>query len=358
MNRLLTAFATIALAGGVIAQDEPAPEAQPEPTLIEVAPAAVTFADAEMEKAAAMLTGTWVGTAPIDDANDDVMVMAVAPVVLDGVEHALYVELARSSELGTPFRQVIMQLYRYEDKLRLRTLEFKDAVYLPTLIGLAYATDRFPEFLPTDRFYATLDIELSATGDGFAGSTPYPYPTMESDAVQMSSSIQITPDTLVTGDTGFAADGSVLWGGDGSATTTFERSDDHVKIDRWSDDLVVIRFDDGEGEPVREGDTLAIHYTGYLTSGTTFDSSLPRDMPLEYKVPGRLIDGWLRATEDIKQGAVYRAIIPPELGYGSRGNPRIPANSTLLFDIECVYINRAEDEAEAEQAPAEQPTDE
>ncbi|MEO0629811.1 MAG: FKBP-type peptidyl-prolyl cis-trans isomerase, partial [Planctomycetota bacterium] len=66
----------------------------------------------------------------------------------------------------------------------------------------------------------------------------------------------------------------------------------------------------------------------------------------------RLIEGWLMGTEDIRQGGTRRLIIPSELGYGSRANPRIPANSTLIFDIEAIFIERAdqpgENPAEAE----------
>ncbi|MEO1511180.1 MAG: CpcT/CpeT family chromophore lyase, partial [Planctomycetota bacterium] len=221
----------------------------------------------------------------------------------------------------------------------------------------SHVPERFPETLTGDDVIATLDIDLVPTGSGFTGSTPYAYPTRTAGAVQMTSAITITNDQLITEDTGFAADGSVAWGGPDGAVT-FERAEGLVEVVRmeradWSHQFIQINYEAGEGDPPGEGDFLALHYTGYLTDGTSFDSSRTRGEPFRYRVPGRLIEGWLMGTEDIRQGGTRRLIIPSELGYGSRANPRIPANSTLIFDIEAIFIERADqpgenpDEAEA-----------
>ena len=347
MNRLMTAFATLAVAGGVLAQNDAAPQ-RAEPSVGAAPSVSVSWPDDEARKIADMLSGVWKSTDPIDDTNATV-VMSVAPVDFNGLDGTLYAEISRSDDLASPFRQVLMRFYRFEDTLRLRTLEFRGDVG-PVLAGMTHVPERFPETITAEDLIATLDINLEADGDGYSGSTPYAYPTSTAGAVQMTSSISISPNRLRTQDTGFGTDGSVVWGGPDGALT-FERADGLVDVIRlesenWSHQYIQINYSEGEGQPVQDGDFLALHYTGLLTNGTKFDSSRDRGEPFRYRVPGRLIEGWLMGTEDIREGAARRLIIPPELGYGSRANSAIPANSTLIFDVEAVYIERAEQTGE------------
>ena len=95
---------------------------------------------------------------------------------------------------------------------------------------------------------------------------------------------------------------------------------------------------DGEGPKPTRGATIAAHYTGKLVNGTVFDSSIPRKEPLRFPVGiGRVIRGWDEALMDMKKGEKRTLIIPPELGYGSRGAGRvIPPNAYLIFDVELV----------------------
>lgn len=91
----------------------------------------------------------------------------------------------------------------------------------------------------------------------------------------------------------------------------------------------------GTGKEVRAGDTVTIHYTGWLTdaAGTVFDSSVRRGQKAEFPL-GNLIKGWQEGIPGMKVGGVRRLRIPPELAYGARASPGIPANSTLVFEIE------------------------
>lgn len=85
-------------------------------------------------------------------------------------------------------------------------------------------------------------------------------------------------------------------------------------------------------------DTITVHYTGWLEDGTTFDSSVPRDEPLQQPLTG-LIEGWQEGLVGMKVGEKRRLIIPPELGYGEEGfPPTIPPGATLIFDIELISI--------------------
>lgn len=97
---------------------------------------------------------------------------------------------------------------------------------------------------------------------------------------------------------------------------------------------------EGAGDKaVKNGDTISVHYTGRLLNGTKFDSSLDRGVPFEFTVgAGRVIQGWEQGFIGAKVGEKRTLTIPAELGYGSRATGSIPANSTLIFDVEVISI--------------------
>lgn len=96
----------------------------------------------------------------------------------------------------------------------------------------------------------------------------------------------------------------------------------------------------GTGPEVKSGDTISIHYLGTLENGTKFDSSYDRKSPFETQIGvGQVIKGWDQGVVGMKVGGKRRLTIPPELGYGSQEIPGIiPANSTLIFEVELVKI--------------------
>jgi peptidylprolyl isomerase len=97
---------------------------------------------------------------------------------------------------------------------------------------------------------------------------------------------------------------------------------------------------EGTGDSPGPGATAVVHYTGWLTSGEKFDSSLDRGQPFSFPVgQGRVIKGWDEGVATMKIGGKRKLVIPPELGYGERGaGGVIPPGATLVFEVELLDI--------------------
>jgi FKBP-type peptidyl-prolyl cis-trans isomerase FkpA len=96
----------------------------------------------------------------------------------------------------------------------------------------------------------------------------------------------------------------------------------------------------GEGEAACAGQQVSVHYTGWLTDGTKFDSSKDRNDPFDFPLgAGHVIRGWDEGVQGMKVGGVRKLTIPPQLGYGARGaGGVIPPNATLVFEVELLKI--------------------
>ena len=108
-----------------------------------------------------------------------------------------------------------------------------------------------------------------------------------------------------------------------------------------ADELKIEILAEGTGPQPQPGQTVTVHYTGWLTNGTKFDSSKDRDQPFSFPLgKGKVIQGWEQGVAAMKQGSKVKLTIPPELGYGPHGaGGVIPPHATLVFEVELLGIS-------------------
>lgn len=97
----------------------------------------------------------------------------------------------------------------------------------------------------------------------------------------------------------------------------------------------------GDGDEAVAGNTVEVHYTGWLTDGTQFDSSHDRGQTFSFKLgAGQVIQGWDQGVAGMKVGGTRKLTIPPALGYGERGaGGVIPPGATLVFKVELISVS-------------------
>jgi peptidylprolyl isomerase len=97
----------------------------------------------------------------------------------------------------------------------------------------------------------------------------------------------------------------------------------------------------GTGQVPHQGQKVSVHYTGWLTNGTKFDSSLDRGQPFQFTLGAHeVIPGWDEGVATMKVGGKRKLVIPANLGYGQRGTPdgTIPPNATLVFEVQLLGV--------------------
>ncbi|RMH15865.1 MAG: FKBP-type peptidyl-prolyl cis-trans isomerase [Gammaproteobacteria bacterium] len=108
-----------------------------------------------------------------------------------------------------------------------------------------------------------------------------------------------------------------------------------------TDSLQIEELQVGTGDEAVAGKQVSVHYTGWLTDGSKFDSSVDRGQPFGFALgAGQVIQGWDQGVVGMKVGGKRRLTIPPHLGYGARGaGTVIPPNATLIFEVELLGVS-------------------
>jgi FKBP-type peptidyl-prolyl cis-trans isomerase len=106
-------------------------------------------------------------------------------------------------------------------------------------------------------------------------------------------------------------------------------------------DLQIEEMAEGNGLTAAAGHKVKVHYTGWLTDGKKFDSSVDRGQPFQFTLGrGQVIQGWDRGVVGMKIGGKRKLTIPGDLAYGARGYPGlIPPNATLVFEVELLGLD-------------------
>jgi FKBP-type peptidyl-prolyl cis-trans isomerase FkpA len=108
-----------------------------------------------------------------------------------------------------------------------------------------------------------------------------------------------------------------------------------------SNGLVIEKLKNGEGTPAQVGKAVSVHYTGWLTDGTKFDSSVDAGEPFVFVLgEGAVIQGWDEGVAQMRVGDKVKMTIPPEMAYGEGGYPgAIPPQATLIFEVELLEVH-------------------
>ena len=121
---------------------------------------------------------------------------------------------------------------------------------------------------------------------------------------------------------------------------SFEETGPSGKEVTTSSGLQYVEITIGTGATAKAGQTVSVHYTGWLENGNKFDSSVDRGQPFSFPLgAGRVIKGWDEGVQGMQVGGKRKLIIPSNLGYGARGaGGAIPPHATLIFEVELLGV--------------------
>lgn len=124
-----------------------------------------------------------------------------------------------------------------------------------------------------------------------------------------------------------------------AATKTTKKETKKSATEAAVKELKIEDLKKGTGEEATNGKTVSVHYTGWLTDGKKFDSSLDRGQPFDFKLgTGQVIPGWDKGVAGMKVGGKRKLTVPPDMGYGPNGMGPIPPNATLVFEVELLAV--------------------
>ncbi|MBC7833861.1 MAG: FKBP-type peptidyl-prolyl cis-trans isomerase [Phycisphaerales bacterium] len=289
------------------------------------------------------------------DAGETALRYGAAPIVVDGLDNAIYFEVSREDDAANPFRQGVFHFYRNRGELRLRVFDLPQGMR-EAGVGMWIVPEHFPRMAASD-LNPSLELDMTVEGPmPIWGATMCAVPVNRDGAVEMTCELGVDggeQGRLRIAERGFNARGEQVWGTTPPDALKFANAEPVIRSRTTEDGLVVITLiAPAPGTPKHEtGGAVVVHYTGWLTDGRQFDSTrmVGRDaqrMQIPAPIP---IKGFNDGVAGIAVGERRRLVIPPALGFGDTGAPRggIPANATLIFDVECLHV----------EAPPPQPPD-
>ena len=336
----------------------PAPTVPPAP-YVPPPPARITSTDEDVKAVTSLLAGSFRSQAMGDTPA---LVLHAAIVNVEGLDNALYFEVGRADAPWSSFRNGLFHVYSAQTtagkQLVLRVLDF--AKFVPThqamMTGIWAAPEMFPA-VTLDRLFVNTDIPLTRDSAGWRGLTAST-PTLVGGAVRFSTEFALSQGSISWADRGTNADNTQVWGPSLAQSLTFVTYQPEVTVDRRANGLVVIDFATPASDALTEAGTeLAVHVNGFLQSdGLQVDNSkAPGREPLRVTLPAQLpFVGISEGLSGVRIGQFRRLIVPSVLGFGERGRARsnIPANATLVYEIEGLYAKPPEPQPAADTKPA------
>ncbi|MDO4430035.1 MAG: FKBP-type peptidyl-prolyl cis-trans isomerase [Lonepinella koalarum] len=156
---------------------------------------------------------------------------------------------------------------------------------------------------------------------------------------EIAATLRALDEKLKTATEAKAAEQAAKLTSDTEKFITEFKQKDGVKT--TSSGLIYRVINAGEGNVIQAADTVKVHYTGKLTDGTVFDSSVERGQPVEFPLD-RVISGWTEGLQLVKKGGKIELVIPANLAYGEQGaGAAIPPNATLFFEVEVLDVTPA-----------------
>jgi len=302
--------------------------------------AAQRHADAEIERLTGLLSGSFRAA---ESGGRPALRYGAARIAVAGLDNAVYFEITREDSPLAPFRQGVFHWIRAGKELRLRVFDFRQGKgFGEAVAGLWAAPEVFPA-IGLEALNPGMDLVATVSDTGAVAKTAHPFPTTVGGAIDVMSTVEMSGDRVALHDVGLDAEGREVWGGGAGGRTEFvrEQAPWYSRLE-FADGLAAIRISPpGDGARLAEGGEVAVHYTGWLTDGSRFDSTRQtgRDA-FKLRLPGGVIKGWNEGLRGIGVGERRKLVIPPEMGYGERGAGRglIPPNATLIFDVELLGV--------------------
>lgn len=168
-------------------------------------------------------------------------------------------------------------------------------------------------------------VALFVVGKFLAPKDPAAEPTPAAQSTPAASGAEDRPAEAKGMPGGATNDGEKAKLGPGAVTTKTGLKYEDLKV--------------GTGKEAKEGTTVQVHYTGWLTDGKKFDASKDHGQPFELTLPGQVIAGWNEGIPGMKEGGTRKLVIPAALGYGEQGQGEIPPGATLVFEVELLKVN-------------------